>query len=37
MQRHNFLHELHILHQPDDVVGEELHRGYRSDAAGIEG
>ena len=36
MQRHDLLHELDVLHQPDEVVGEELHRGNRADAAGIE-
>ena len=35
MQRHNFLHELHILHQPHDVVREELHGGHSAHAAGV--
>ena len=25
VQRHDLLHELDVLHQPDEVVGEELH------------
>ena len=36
MQRHDLLHELDVLHQPHQVVGEELHGGHRSHAAGIE-
>ena len=36
MQRHDLLHELDILHQADEIVGEELHRRHRTDAAGIE-
>ena len=36
MQRHDFLHELDILHQPHQVVGEELNRGHGANAAGIE-
>ena len=35
VQRNNLLHELHIFHQPDEVVGEKLNRGHRADAAGI--
>ena len=37
MQRQAFLHELDVPHQPDDVIGEELHGGDRADAAGIQG
>ena len=36
MQRNDFLHELHILHQPHNVVGEELDGRNRSDAARIQ-
>ena len=36
MQRHDLLHELDILHQADQIVGEELDRGHRADAARIE-
>ena len=36
MQRHDLLHKLHILHQPDNVVGKQLHRRHRADSAGIE-
>ena len=36
VQRHDLLHELDVLHQPDEIVGEELHGGHRADAAGIE-
>ena len=36
MQRHDLLHELDVLHQPDEVVGEELLRGHGADAAGVE-
>ncbi len=36
MERDDFLHELDVLHQPDEVVGEELDRGDRADATGIE-
>ena len=36
MQRHHLLHELDILHQPHQVVGEELNRGHGADAARIQ-
>ena len=36
VQRHHLLHELDILHQPHQVVGEELDGGHGADAAGIE-
>ena len=36
VQRHALLHELDVPHQPDQIVGEELHRRHRADAAGIE-
>ena len=36
VQRHDLLHELDVLHQPDEVVGEELQRGHGADAAGVE-
>ena len=36
VQRHDFLHELHVLHQPDDVVREELDGWDGADAARIE-
>ena len=36
VQRHDLLHELDVLHQPHQVVGEELDGGHRADAAGIE-
>ena len=36
MQGNDFLHEFDVLHQADDVVGEELHGGHGADAAGIE-
>ena len=37
VQRHDLLHELDVLHQADEVVGEELDSGHGADAAGIEG
>ena len=37
VQRHDLLHELDVLHQPDEVVGEELDRGHRADASRIKG
>ena len=37
VQRHAFLHELHVLHQADEVVGKQLHGGHGADAAGIQG
>ena len=36
MQGHDFLHELDILHQPHEVIGEELDRRHRADAARIQ-
>ena len=36
MQRHDFLHEFDILHQADNVVGEELDRRNRAHSAGIQ-
>jgi hypothetical protein len=36
VQRHNLLHVLDVLHQPDQVVREELLRGHGADAAGVE-
>ena len=36
VQRHDLLHELDVLHQPHQVVGEELHGRHGADAAGIE-
>ena len=35
MQRHDFLHELAVAHEPDEVVSEELNRRHRADAAWI--
>ena len=36
VHRHDALHELHVAHQPGEVVGEELDRGRRADAAGVQ-
>ena len=36
VHRHDALHELHVAHQPGQVVGEQLHRGDRADAARVE-
>ena len=36
VQRHAFLHEFDVAHQPGQVVGEQLHRRHRADAARIE-
>ena len=36
VQRHHFLHELDVLHQAHDVIGEELNGGNRAHAARIE-
>src|SRR3984957_9171769 len=36
MERNDLLHELHILHQPDDVVREQLNSGHSADAAWIQ-
>ena len=36
VQRHDLLHELDVLHQPHQVIGEELDRGHGADAARIE-
>jgi hypothetical protein len=33
---HDALHELHVAHEPDVVVGEQLDRRGRPDAARIE-
>ncbi len=33
---HDALHELHVAHQPADVVGEELDRGGGADAARVQ-
>ena len=35
VQRHDLLHELDVLHQADDVVGEELLGRHGADAAGV--
>src|ERR1700730_10080098 len=37
VQRHAFLHEFAIPHQPRQIVGEQLHGGHGADAARIEG
>jgi hypothetical protein len=37
MERDHFLHELHVLHQPNHIVGEKLDGGHGPHAAGIEG
>ena len=34
VQGHDLLHELHVLHQPHEVIGEELNRRDRSHPAG---
>ena len=36
VQRNDFLHELHILHQADKIVGKQLDSWHRADAARIE-
>src|SRR6202041_796864 len=36
MERNDLLHELHILHQTDDVVREQLNSGNSADAAWIQ-
>ena len=36
MERNHLLHELHVLHQTNQVVGEELDSGHGSHAAGIQ-
>ena len=36
MHRHDLLHELDVAHQPGDVVGHQLDRRDRADAAGVE-
>ena len=36
VQRNHFLHELHVLHQAHDVVGEKLNRRHRSHSARIQ-
>ena len=36
VHRHDLLHELDVLHQADEIVGERLDRRHRADAAGIE-
>ena len=36
VQRHDALHELHVAHQPAEVVGEELDGGDGADAARVE-
>ena len=36
MQRNDLLHELHILHQTHQIIGEELDGRHRADAAGIQ-
>ena len=35
VQRHHLLHELDVLHQPHQVIGEKLDGGHGADAAGI--
>ena len=37
MQRHALLHELHVFHQTDEIVGKQLHGGNGAYAAGIQG
>ncbi len=36
VHRHDLLHELHVAHQPGEVVGHQLDRGHRPDAARVE-
>ena len=36
MQRHDPLHELDVLQQPDQIIVEQLHARHGADAAGIE-
>ena len=36
MHRHDPLHELHVAHQPGQVVGEQLHGRDRADAARVQ-
>ena len=36
MHRHDALHELHVAHQPGQVVGEQLHGRRRAHAARVE-
>ena len=36
MHRDDALHELHVAHQPDVVIGEQLDGGGRADAARVE-
>ena len=36
VHRHDLLHELDVAHQPGDVVGHQLDRGHRADAAGVQ-
>ena len=36
VQRHDLLHELDVLHQANQIVGEELNGSHGADAAGIE-
>ena len=35
MQRDDLLHELHILHQTNQIVGEELDRRNGANSAGV--
>ncbi len=35
VQRHNLLHELHVLHQAHQIIGEQLHGRNRPDTAGV--
>src|ERR1700722_16299385 len=37
VQGEDFFHELHILHQPDDVISEKLNGRDGSNSAGIQG
>src|SRR5215475_3193142 len=36
VQRHDPLHELHILHEPDEIVGKDLYGSRRTDSPRIE-
>ena len=36
VHRHDALHELDVAHEPGQVVGEELDRGDRADAARVQ-
>src|SRR5215831_5587822 len=36
VQRHDLLHELHVLHEPDEIVGKDLDGSRRTDSSRIE-